>query len=174
MRATAIWYEMVILAMCLILGANVMVQFVNTVSEPMISYTNEKTAVDTDDVISWFDANNKNSNVRYGKDLLLALLNTDEYACYPNAIKIDDSPIFELNMAFQTQKATKMQELYDPRGQYALGDPSRLAGKIRACVLENEYKRDASGNLMYAPTDTGRTTPLVERQYLHYYILKNP
>lgn len=152
MRASTVWMEMVILAMCLILGSNAMLQFITEVSSPMLSYTTEKSAVDTDDVVSWYDTNNANSNVRYGKDLLLALLNTDEYACYPNAIKIDNSPIFKLNMEFQTQKETRLKEIYDATGPYALGDPSRLNGKINACIYE-----------------TG-----VDGPYLHYYILTSP
>lgn len=159
-----------------------MVQFITIVPTPMISYIDEKSALDTEDIVSWFDENNKNSNVRHGKDLLLALLNTDEYACYPNAIKIDNSPVFKLDMSFQTQKVTKMKEIYNPSGAYALGDPNRLNASIKACRLENIYALDVNGNIIYMTDSNGQTLidetgnqiPKVEGQFLHYYILTNP
>lgn len=183
MRASSIWYEMVILAMCLILGANVMVQFITQVSPSMISYTEEKSALDTEDVISMYiDKDNNRRHPRYGKDLLLALLNTDEYACYPNAIAIDNSPIFEINMSFQTQKATQLQILYDKSGPYKLGSPAVLSGEIKACILENVYETDGNGNPVYirdsdnniVRDEKGNPKKKVLRQFLHYYILTNP
>lgn len=174
MRSASLWLEMVIFAMCLILGANTMISFIEVVSQPMLSYTSEKTGIDTDDIVSWADNTNHNSNFRTGKDLILALVNTDDYACYPNAIMIDNSPIFEINKAFQTTKYTKLAELWDPSGSYKLGSTAKLNGTIKACRLEDEYERDASGNVVYITNSMGVSTPKVKRQFLHYYIEMNP
>lgn len=155
MRATTLWSEMIILAMCLVLGANVMIQFVTMVSPSMLSYTEEKSALDTYDTISvYIDKDHIRKAPRYGKDLLLSLLNTDEYAYYPNAFKVDNSPIFYLNMEFQTMKATKLQQLYNVNGPYKLGSPAILNGEIKAVELEDD--------------------PATGKQFLHYYILTNP
>lgn len=151
MRALAIYYEMILLAILLIIGANSTVQFVNQCSQPMLSYTNEKTAFDTDDVVSWANPDTANSNVRYGKDLLLSLLNTDDYACYPNAIKIDNSPIFKLNSAFQTKKISLLKQIYDPAGDYKLG--AKLEKKIKGAIYEVQSDGTA---------------------FIHYYIDTNP
>lgn len=151
MQALSVWYEMCIFAISLVIASSSMITFVNVVSEPILSYTNEKTAFDTDDVVSWANDAVNTSNQRYGKDLLLALLNTDEYNCYPNAIKIDNSPIFKITDGFFTKKITYLQQIYKVDGDYKLG--AKLNVKIKASRLEQA----ADGT-----------------HYMHYYLSTNP
>lgn len=94
----------------------------------MVSYTNEKTAIDTEDIISEPAAD------RYGKDLLASLVNTDEFAPYPNAIRIDGSPVLKLDNTFVVMKFVNLAEVYSSTGPYKLS--TKLNNKIQAVRFE--------------------------------------
>lgn len=128
MRAGVAWFETIILGIMLCLGAACMSSFILVMNSDIISYTEEKTALDTDDIISEPAAD------RYGKDLLAALVNTDEFAPYPNAIRIDGSPVLKLDNTFVVMKFVNLAEVYSATGQYKLS--TKLNKKIQAVRFE--------------------------------------
>lgn len=144
MRASVVWLETIILGMMLCLGSSCMISFMYVMQKPMISYTEEKSALDTNDVISEPKA------YRYGKDLLASLVNSDELAPYPNAIRIDDSPVLKLDSTFMVMKFDNLVKVYSATGSYRLS--TKLNDKIKDVRFEN-----------YGGVDC-----------LHYYITTTP
>ena len=144
MRAASIWYEMIMLMVMLLCGATSLTSVVVMLNKPIITYTNEKTALDS------FDIENIEAYPRYGRDLLAALVNTDENAPYPNAIKIDDSPILLIDNTFHTRKFSVIAEVYDSGGPYQLSN--KLDLPIKAMKFEVIGGKDV----------------------MHYYIQQNP
>ena len=128
MRIGVVWFETIILGVMLCLGAACMTSFIFIMQRPMISYIKDKSVEFTDDVISEPTAD------RYGKDLLAALVNTDEFAPYPNAIRIDGSPILKLDSTFIVMKFVNLGEVYSSSGQYKLS--TKLNNKIQAVRFE--------------------------------------
>lgn len=128
MRAGVAWLETIVLGIMLCLGAACMSTFIMIMNTSMVSYTNEKTAIDTDDIISEPAAD------RYGKDLLASLVNTDEFAPYPNAIRIDGSPVLKLDNTFVVMKFVNLAEVYSSTGPYKLS--TKLNNKIQAVRFE--------------------------------------
>lgn len=128
MRAGVAWLETIVLGIMLCLGAACMSTFIVIMNTSMVSYTNEKTAIDTEDIIS------KPAADRYGKDLLASLVNTDEFAPYPNAIRIDGSPVLKLDNTFVVMKFVNLAEVYSSTGPYKLS--TKLNNKIQAVRFE--------------------------------------
>lgn len=128
MRAASIWYEMIMLMVMLICGATSLTSVVVLLNQPIISYTSEKTALDS------FDIENVEATERYGRDLLASLVNTDENAPYPNAIQIDNSPILVIDNTFHTKKFSVIAEVYNATGQYKIS--TKLDKKIKAMRFE--------------------------------------
>lgn len=128
MRAGVAWLETIVLGIMLCLGAACMSTFIVIMNTSMVSYTNEKTAIDTEDIISEPAAD------RYGKDLLASLVNTDEFAPYPNAIRIDGSPVLKLDNTFVVMKFVNLAEVYSSTGPYKLS--TKLNNKIQAVRFE--------------------------------------
>lgn len=128
MRSASIWYEMIMLMVMLICGATSLTSVVVLLNQPIISYTSEKTALDS------FDIENVEETKRYGRDLLASLVNTDENAPYPNAIKIDNSPILAIDNTFHTKKFSVIAGVYDSSGQYGLAN--KLNKPIKAMRFE--------------------------------------
>lgn len=128
MRAGVAWLETIVLGIMLCLGAACMSTFIVIMNTSMVSYTNEKTAIDTKDIISEPAAD------RYGKDLLASLVNTDEFAPYPNAIRIDGSPVLKLDNTFVVMKFVNLAEVYSSTGPYKLS--TKLNSKIQAVRFE--------------------------------------
>lgn len=128
MRAGVAWLETIVLGIMLCLGAACMSTFIVIMNTSMVSYTNEKTAIDTEDIISEPAAD------RYGKDLLASLVNTDEFAPYPNAIRIDGSPVLKLDNTFVVMKFVNLAEVYSSTGPYKLS--TKLNNKVQAVRFE--------------------------------------
>lgn len=128
MRAAVAWFEAIILGVVLCLGAACMGSFILILSTDIISYTEEKSALDTDDAVSEPQAD------RYGRDLLASLVNTDEFAPYPNAIRIDGSPVLKLDNTFVVMKFVNLAEVYSSSGPYKLS--TKLDKKIQAVLFE--------------------------------------
>lgn len=149
MRGAMIWLEMIPLVIMLLIASTTTSFLVTQISKPMITYINEKSANDTLDEIL------EPEGIRYGKDLLLALINTDEHAPYPNAIRIDGSPVLKLDSAYQTTKYANLALVYSQTGDFQLS--TKLDKPIQATVFE-EY------------TNSDGTTIDV----LHYYITMTP
>jgi len=149
MRGATAWLEMIPLIVMLIIASTTTSFLVVQTSKPIISYTNEKSANDTLDEIL------EPEGVRYGKDLLLSLINTDEHAPYPNAIRIDNSPALKLDSVYQTTKYADLARVYNTSGDFQLG--AKLDQPILATVFE-EY--------------TGLDGITID--VLHYYITTNP
>ena len=116
------------LVVMLLSGATSLTSVVVMLDKPVISYTSEKTALDS------FDIEHVEGYERYGRDLLAALVNTDENAPYPNAIKIDNSPILLIDNTFHTRKFSVIAEVYDGSGQYQLSN--KLDLPIKAMRFE--------------------------------------
>lgn len=144
MRSASLWYEMIMLMVMLICGATSLTSAVVMLNKPIISYTSEKTALDS------FDIENIEATERYGRDLLATLVNTDENAPYPNAIQIDDSPILVIDNTFHTRKFSVIAQVYDSTGQYKLS--TKLDKEVKAMRFEVVAGKDV----------------------MHYYIDKTP
>lgn len=128
MPASGVLYEMIMLIIMLLAGSTSLTSVVILIDQPIISYTNEKTALDSVDV------ENIIGKQGYGRDLLATLVNTDESNPYPNAIKIDGSPVMKLDTNFQTSKFKNISSMYDANGQYRLS--IKLDKPIKAMLFE--------------------------------------
>lgn len=144
MRSINLWYELIFLLFMLLAAATGVTSVLYCCNSEIVSYTEDKTALDT------FDIDNIVAYPRYGRDLLVSLVNTDENAPYPNAIKIDDSPILKIDNAFHTKKFSNIGNVYSSTGEYKLS--TKLGKPIKAVKFE-----------VINGTDV-----------FHYYIDKNP
>lgn len=82
--------------------------------EPIIKQGSDKTLVESTGVQQYYESE------LYGYDLLLMLLNLDSMSPYPKAIKINDTPVINLNNAFLAYKMRNVASIYSATGDYKL------------------------------------------------------
>lgn len=82
--------------------------------DPIVTQGSDKTFVESTGVQQLYEAD------IYGKDILLMLLNTDSMSPYPKAIKINDTPVIQLNNAFIAYKMRNVSAIYSASGEYKL------------------------------------------------------
>lgn len=85
-----------------------------TAREPIIEQGSDKTLVESTGVQKHYESE------LYGYDLLLMLLNLDSMSPYPKAIKINDTPVINLNNAFLAYKMRNVAAIYSETGDYKL------------------------------------------------------
>lgn len=128
MRSITLWYELIFLVFMALAAATGVTSVLYCCNSEIVSYTEDKTALDSVDI------ENLEAYPRYGRDLLASLINTDENAPYPNAIKIDDSPILKIDNTFHTKKFGVIGNVYYSGGDYKLS--TKLNKPIKAVKFE--------------------------------------
>lgn len=59
--------------------------------------------------------------VKTGQDLLMSLIVLDDYVQYPRSIRINDTPIIDLDTAWMTNHSANVSAIYNINGQWKLG-----------------------------------------------------
>lgn len=115
MRASNLYFELALLVLCMVMATFNLVLFTNEVNNPLIAYTEDKSAVDAENAIYQGEVG------LTGADLLMSLTNIDAYTPYPRSIQINDTGIIDLNNDFVTNKYVYIQMLYNGGGKYGSG-----------------------------------------------------
>ncbi|MBQ2885837.1 MAG: hypothetical protein IJE43_19100 [Alphaproteobacteria bacterium] len=108
------WLQLAVLVLVLGIGSyNVSALFRET-STPIIRDYQDKTALDAKGSLMVEGA------IKTGADLMFALINSDLNLPYPRSIKINSSPIIDLNNAFIANLDTNLALIYSSVGEYKL------------------------------------------------------
>lgn len=107
MRAYAIWLEAVLLAAFLGLSVTNVSFNMMMITKPLSYTLEDKTAQKLN------NANFGTETTYRGEDLLMSLVVIDEFAPYPRKIKIDNSPIINLDSAWVANKVMNVTKIYN-------------------------------------------------------------
>ena len=129
------WLEFAILIVVMGVSVIILTPFINAISTPIIADYSDKTAVDATGSIMTEDT------VRTGADLFLAIANSDLNLPYPRSIKINNSPILDLDNKFLTNLSANLALVYTDAGSYKL--KSMLEYKIQSVEF---VKDDVNGD----------------------------
>lgn len=81
-----------------------------------ISYTEDKTALDVQNSLYMYE------DIKTGKDLMMSLVVVDDNVAFPRSIRINNTPIIDLNNAWIINKYTNIVKVYETGGQWKLGN----------------------------------------------------
>ena len=95
--------------------------------DPIIIQGNDKTFIESTGVQQLYKSNT------YGYDILLMLMNVDEMAPYPKAIKINDTPVIKINNEFIAYKMRNVSFIYSSTGTY------KLSNMLHYKVISEEF-----------------------------------
>lgn len=107
MRALALWLDVVILVMFLSTATVSIGTLLYENENPIVQRTQDKTAIDVENAIDDVRL------IQRGSDILLSLVNIDEYTPYPRRIKINDFPPIILDNDFVANKYLYVSQLYN-------------------------------------------------------------
>lgn len=84
--------------------------------EPIILQGSDKTFIESAGIQQLYE------NETYGYDILMMLMNVDDMAPYPKAIKINNTPVIKLSNEFIAYKMRNVSLIYANSGEYKLSD----------------------------------------------------
>lgn len=110
------FYDVIILVLVAI-GCTLLLPLYFTVmfTNP-ISYTEDKTALDVQNSLYMYE------DIKTGKDLMMSLVVVDDNVAFPRSIRINNTPIIDLNNAWIINKYTNIVKVYETGGQWKLGN----------------------------------------------------
>lgn len=109
------WLDLALLICMLVIGTPFVIMITIEASNPITSYEPDKTAIDTEMGLIVDDVK------KTGADLLMSLAVTDDLIAFPRSIKINDTPIIDIDKAWVIDKSSNIARIYSETGQYKLG-----------------------------------------------------
>lgn len=109
------WLDLAVLICMLVIGTPFVIMITIEASNPITSYEPDKTAIDTEMGLIVDDVK------KTGADLLMSLAVTDDLIAFPRSIKINDTPIIDIDKAWVIDKSSNIARIYSETGQYKLG-----------------------------------------------------
>ena len=109
------WLSLAILVLVLGISTVELGILLREASTPIIKDYEDKTALNaTGSIMSDFEG-------QTGVDILMSLANADLNVPYPRSIRINNTPIIDINDAFLADVSSNLAAIYSPSGQYKLG-----------------------------------------------------
>lgn len=108
------WLQLAVLVLVLGMGSFNVSALFREASTPIIRDYQDKTALDAKGSLMVEGA------IKTGADLMFALINSDLNLPYPRSIKINSSPIIDLNNEFIANLDTNLALIYSSAGEYKL------------------------------------------------------
>ena len=109
------WFDIVILILVMSAGMLTVVPLTHEWNTPILSVYEDKTVVDANNL---FDS----SNTLYGKDILSMLMVADQQMGKPAAIKINESPIINIDSAWCGNRDAEIEDVLSRLGVIGLRD----------------------------------------------------
>lgn len=125
--------DLVILVLLLAMGGLNLPSFFNELSKPIVSTVEDKTALNANGELRVDDVR------KTGSDIFMSLVVADEYTPFPRSIRINDTPIIDLNKEWLADKYSNLSTIYAANGQYKLGS-------MLGWVLKEEYYVNNNGD----------------------------
>lgn len=109
------WVNLLCLVILLGIGITQYSDILKSSQEKAYDTYADKTALDNTKLESISE------DMQTGQDILLSLMVLDENAPYPRSIRINDSPIIDLDKKWVANKFYRIRDIYDTQGDYKLG-----------------------------------------------------
>lgn len=117
------WFDLVVLIVLLVCSVAVNLPLVNEWNYPISSEMKDKSVVTTSDL-------SDTRGIETGQDVLDMLLAMDLYVPYPRAIRIGNSQVIKLDVAWVAYRDREVQRIISEPGYVELGD--KLDKKVLA------------------------------------------
>ena len=114
MGGIAKWLDLMLLILVLSAGVTMLPTLFVEYSMPIMSYTEDKTAMDVNSGLI------VDETVKTGADVFLSLVVADEYCPFPRSIRINDTPVIDITKEWLSNKYTNLQNIYSSSGDYRL------------------------------------------------------
>ena len=114
MGGIAKWFDLMLLILVLSAGVTMLPTLFVEYSMPIMSYTEDKTAMDVNSGLI------VDETVKTGADVFLSLVVADEYCPFPRSIRINDTPVIDITKEWLSNKYTNLQNIYSSSGNYRL------------------------------------------------------
>ena len=108
------WFDLTLLVCMLVIGTPFVIMITIEARHPITAYEPDKTAIDTEMGLTIDEVK------KTGADLLMSLVVTDDLIPFPRSIKINNTPIIDINKAWVIDKSNNIAKLYSASGQYKL------------------------------------------------------
>lgn len=114
--AITLWIDIAVLSTILGSAAVQLPSIIAETQDPIIQMTEDKTAKDT------YGSTIPAMRAETGSDIIMMLVNADDNIPYPRSIKINDTPIIDLNSAFFAQQQSNVHAILADSGTWKLGN----------------------------------------------------
>lgn len=109
------WFDLLLAVVMMALTVINMPVLATEWVRPLSSGIVDKTTIETDYSLYVED------KIKTGADLLMMMVVADEYTQYPRSIKINETPIIDLDDTWIANKSINISKIYNINGSYKLG-----------------------------------------------------
>lgn len=113
-NVTKEWLDLAVLVVMMGVATIILFPLMVELKTPVIADYSDKTALDATGSIMM------EGEIKTGADLFLAISNTDLNIPYPRSIRINNTPIIDLNNAFIAKLSENLALIYTDSGDYKL------------------------------------------------------
>ena len=114
MPALSKWFDLVLLILILTIGVLLLPFVFIELNTPIMSKIEDKTALRVENALYVGHVN------KTGADLFMGLVVVDEFLPFPKSIRINETPVIDLNKTWIANKYGNINKIYSEEGEYKL------------------------------------------------------